>query len=132
MKRRQFTEILGLLTGALAASAYGGAPAISKLMPATDVAGFSRCLLGASIGSTFQLPDEQQSIVLKGIEDATFNNPCEQFHLIFELESESRLEEGIHTLVSQDGSRMELYLVPSELVTERPQVVSSFSLLPAV
>jgi len=133
MKRRQFNQTLALMTGALAASAYAGIPASYRLLQSGAArADFSRDQFDARIGSTFRLPDEPQSLVLKGVEDAAFTSQCEQFHLVFELDSGTRLKEGIHTLVGQDGSRMDLFLIPSERGTSRQQMVSCFNLLPAV
>ena len=131
MKRRQFTQTLALLAGGIAASAYAGIPVSHKLLPfcATQES-FSRDLFTAKIGSTFQLRDKAQSLVLKGVENLACDGHCEQFSLVFELSSGSRLEEGIHRLEGPDGYRMDLYLFPSERRTAGQQLASFFNLLP--
>lgn len=133
MKRRQFTQTLALLAGGMAASAYAGIPASHKLlqMGATREE-FSRKMFDTKIGSTFQLQYEgSHTLVLTGIEDVACQGHCEQFNLVFELGSGERLEEGIYTLECLDGSRMDLFLIPSERDVARPQLVSIFNLLPA-
>ena len=131
MKRRQFTQTLALLAGGLAASAYAGIPVSHKLLRIGAVREkFSRDQFDSHIGSAFRLDDAPNSLVLKGIENANFDCPCEQFNLVFELSSGSQLEEGIHRLESPDGSRMELFLIPSERGTQTQQLVSIFNLLP--
>lgn len=133
MNRRQFNQTLTLLTGALATSTFAGIPASHKLLQlGATQAEFSRDMFNTRIGSTFQLLDEPQSLVLKGIEDADYSGPCEQFHLVFEVDSTARLEEGVRTLVSQDGFCMNLFLTPTGRGTTRQQLVSCFNLLPAV
>lgn len=132
MKRRQFTHTLALLAGGFAASAYAGIAAPYKLLKTGAASrGLSRKQFDGQIGGTFHLTDEAGELRLRGIEDAGCSGPCEQFHLVFELGPGSRLEEGIHRLDCPDGSRMNLYLIPSDRGTETQQLVSIFNLLPA-
>ena len=131
MKRRQFTQTLALLVGGFAASAFAGISAPHKLLQMGAAReGLSRKQFDEQIGSAFHLTDGAGELLLKGVEDAAVAGPCEQFHLVFELGPGSRLEEGIHSLESPDGSRMELFLIPSERGTQTQQLVSIFNLLP--
>ena len=133
MKRRQFAQSLALLAGSFAATAYAGITAPQALLRlGTDRNDLSRQKFEKQLGGTFHLTAEAGELLLKGIEDAGTAGPCEQFHLVFELSPGSRLEEGIHRLDGPDGSRMDLYLFPSERGTETQQLVSIFNLLPTV
>jgi hypothetical protein len=131
MKRRQFTQSLALMAGGLAASAYAGIPASHRwLQWAAPGADFSRDRFVTQIGGTFRLHHGRHGLVLKGIEDAVFDCPCEQFSLVFELGPGGRLEEGIHTLDCPDGSRLDLFLIPSGRSGSKQRLVSLFNLLP--
>ena len=133
MKRRQFTQTLALMAGGIAVSANAGLSVSHKLLQKGGAQEeFSRNMFATKIGSTFQLRDDgSHTLVLTGIEDVACHDHCEQFNLVFELSSGSRLEEGIHTLECIDGSRMDLLLIPSERGTARQLLVSIFNLLPA-
>ena len=133
MRRRQFTQFIALLTGGVAASAYAGIPAPRRLLQ-TGAAreDFSRDMFSRRIGGTFRLRDQgSRHLVLKGIEEAACDRHCDQFCLVFELSPGSRLEEGIHSLECGDGSRMDLYLIPSARGAAQQQLVSFFNLKPA-
>jgi hypothetical protein len=131
MRRRQFTQTLALLAGGFTASAFAGMSAPHGLLRTFQFEdGFSRDLFLSQIGSMFRLANEPHGLVLKGIEDAGFNCPCEQFSLVFEPTAGARLEEGIHTLECPDGSHVDLYLIPSERGSTNRQLVSVFNLIP--
>ncbi len=134
MRRRQFTHFIALLAGGTAATAFAGVPAAHRLLRIKAAPGeFSRDLFDTQIGLTFHMGERGlRTLLLKGVEDAACHSTCEQFSLVFELSSGSRLEEGIHRLEGPDGSRMDLYLFPSERKTAGQQLVSIFNLLPVV
>ena len=132
MKRRQFNQALFLMAGGMATTAFAGIPGASAILRrGVCQEPYGREQFHAQIGRSFLVREQgAPDLVLKAVEDVPCSGMCEQFNLIFEPTSPARLEEGIHTLESPDGSRMELFLIPSERGTQTQQLVSIFNLLP--
>lgn len=126
MKRRQFTQVLSLLSGGLALPALATGPSAFRILAThPGVETFSRDFFEARLGQAFQLAGEEpRTLVLKGIENSCGKHCREQFRAVFEANPGDRLDEGIFRLERGFSDRFDLYLTESAQGSVHQQFVA--------
>lgn len=131
MKRRQFAQTFALLAAGVALpAANAGISTASKFMGSDAVPGnLSRDFFEARIGRVFHLCQPKlRTLLLKGVEDACGPGSNEQFHVIFEANQGTRLEEGIYQLERKRIGQVDLFLTESEQGKTGQQFVAIINL----